>query len=722
MAKASKATKKFQTKHLKHTLDHRKKLKNHAKKTKGRRGNKSEQEKEEAALTKEEQKMRDSAKEEVFKDMSVEDFFAGGFEVPKKQGKGKRGKENKPEEKQQEEEDVSSSEDEAGMVENMAGLAEKDPEFYKYLQENDQELLNFEGTNPLDAISDGEDEDDDGEDMVDGSGLKEGVSSKSNGQSDDVDKTTTEVDLKLVKKWKKELGASSLSIKLVRNIVSAFKAAVNANREDLVDTYKFAVIDGKAFQELMFLALKDMPAAILKAHPYQITKGARTLPNNSNVTKVSSVLKSHAGSMITMLHDITNTGSAALVLHSLDQILPYFLSYRRIIKEIVKSVVELGATTRDLETQITAFAFLNNASREFKKSILDTVLKTTYSSFIKSCRKTNIRTMPLINFQKNSSAELFGIDEVLGYQIGFEYVRQLAIHLRNSINATTKKSAKVNPAEAYKIVYNWQFCHSLDFWSRVLCAQCNPEKENGTESQLRQLIYPLVQVTIGVIRLIPTAQFFPLRFYLIKSLIRLSQNTGTFIPIYPLLSEILSSTAFTKVPKKKSTLPAFDFEHNIKCNQGYLGTKVYQDGLGDQFIELICEYFVLYCKSVSFPELSTPAYIALRRYIKSSKNSKFNKQVSNVLEKLKQNSDFVLNKRSEIDFSPTNRAEVERFLNDLAWNKTPLGSYVAVQREVKEEKARILRESVAEDDEESNVQQPSDDDMEDVQMSDSSDN
>ncbi|SCV05749.1 LANO_0H14334g1_1 [Lachancea nothofagi CBS 11611] len=712
MGKASKATKKFQTKHLKHTLDHRKKQKEHANKTRGRRGNKSEQEKQDLALTKEEQQLRNSSKEEVFKDMSVEAFFAGGFEVPKKSKAAKHAEKQKQAEAGEEDEDESSSEDEAGMAESMATLAEKDPEFHKYLQENDKALLDFQGTNPLDAISGDEDEGQDEE-------AAEGKASDNNGTV----KETVEVDLKLLKKWKKELNSSSLNAKLIRNIVSAFKAAANANKEDLVDTYKFAVTDGKAFQELMFLALKDMPTAIVKSHPYQISKGARTLPNNSNVTKISSALKSHAGSMITMLHDITNTETAALVLHSLDQILPYFLSHRRIIKEIIKSVVELGATTRDLDTQITAFAFLNNTSREFKKSVLDTVLKTTYSSFIKSCRKTNIRTMPLINFQKNSSAELFGIDEVLGYQIGFEYLRQLAIHLRNSINAATKKSAKTNPADAYKIVYNWQFCHSLDFWSRVLCSQCNPEKENGKESHLRQLIYPLVQVTIGVIRLIPTAQFFPLRFYLIKSLIRLSQNTGVFIPIYPLLSEILSSTAFTKAPKKQSTLPAFDFEHNIKCNQGYLGTKVYQDGLGEQFIEMICEYFVLYCKSVSFPELTTPAYIALRRYIKTSKNSKFNKQVSNVLEKLKQNSDFILNKRTEIDFGPTNRSEVERFLSDVPWNKTPLGSYVQVHREVKEEKAKILRESLAEEEEEDTRQEsPSEPDAEDVEMSDASDN
>lgn len=686
MGKVSKATKKFQSKHLKHTLDHRKKIKEHNKKIQGRRGNKSEQQKKDAQLTKEEQALLKSSKEEVFKDMSVENFFAGGFDIPKKDKKMKKKQEK------QESDDDSSSEDE-DVEKDMADLANKDPEFYKYLQENDKDLLEFKSSNPLDGISgDEEEEEEDGEEMH---GPDTEVTKKQ-ALKDSKDEKV-EVTLKMVTKWKKDLKTAP-SVKLIRNISSAFKAAVNVNKEETVEEYKFAVINEKAFHELMFVALKDMPQAIQKIVPYKISKGARTIPSNSNASKLSSVLKSHAASLITLLNDITNTGTAALVLHSTDQLLPYFLSYRRILKELISSVVSVWATTTDVETQVATFAFLNNASREFKKSLLELVLKSTYSTFIKSCRKTNIRTMPLVNFQKNSSAQLFGVDETLGYQVGFEYIRQLAIHLRNTINATTKKTSNTNPADAYKIVYNWQFCHSLDFWSRVLSAQCNPEKENGHESPLRQLIYPLVQVTLGVIRLIPTAQFFPLRFFLIRSLIRLSQNTGVFIPIYPLLSEILSSTAFTKLPKKKSTLAAFDFDHNIKCNQAYLGTRVYQDGLAEQFVELLGEYYVLYCKSVSFPELTTPAVISLRRYIKSSKNVKFNKQLSNIVEKLNQNSEFILRKRSTVEFGPNNKVEVDRFLNDIAWEKTPLGAYVVVQREVKEEKAKLLRESLLEDD------------------------
>lgn len=702
MGKVSKATKKFQSKHLKHTLDHRKKLKDHAKRTAGRRGNKTEEEKQAAALTKEDQKLKKSAKEEVFKDMKVEEFFDNTIDIPKMSKNLTKDTQNKNAENNSESDHQSSAEEEEDVNMDMHDLAEKDPDFYKYLAENEPDLLSFKASNPLDDISDeGEEEGD------------EDVAEKPFKSSSDA---KVEVDMKLVTKWKKDLKKSP-SFKTIRSVVAAFKAAVNMNKEENVEDYKFSVLDEKAFHELMFIALVDMPKAVQKLTPYKVGKNeTRNLPSSKNVSKLSSVLKAHLPSLILLLSDINNTDVASMILHSTFELLPYFISFRRLLKELVTQIVEVWSTTRDVETQIAAFAFLNNASREYKKALLEIVLKATYSTFIKSCRKTNIRNMPLINFQKNSAAELFGVDEVISYQSGFEYIRQLAIHLRNSINATTKRTSKVDPTTAYKIIYNWQFCHSLDFWSRVIAIQCNPEKENGHESPLRQLIYPLVQVTIGVIRLIPTAQFFPLRFYLIRSLIRISQNTGVFIPIYPLLSEILSSTAFTKKPKK-STLPAFDFDHNIKCTQAYLGTRIYQEGLAEQFVDLLGEYFVLYCKSVSFPELTTLAVISLRRYIKHSENAKFNKMLQNVVDKINQNTQLILKKRGDVDFGPNNRSEVERFLNDITWKETPLGSWVAVQREVKEEKARLLRESLESDDEQGDEEELSDG-AQDIEMDD----
>lgn len=727
MGKVSKSTKKFQAKHLKKTLDQRKKVQSHKQKLGQYKTNKGRKP---AAETEEEE----GDKNEVFQDMDVEDFFDGGFEVPKEK-KSKKSKatkeevveeeeeesesESEPEidseseddeeeeekskkDKKEDEEDEESDDDEEFESHKQAldDLSKEDPDFYKYLKENDRDLLDFEAVNPLDAISD--DDEDDEEDEV--------AASKKDEDKDDM-KNTIEVTIELAKTWEQNVKSENPSLKSLRNLISAFKAAVNVSSDN---TYRYAVTDEKVFNRLMIIVLQLFPRAIQKLTPYKIShSGVRSLPNNKKVAQIQSILKLHAGSLITLLQDITNTGTAVLVLSSIQELSPYYISARKLIKSLLEAIVTVWSTTKDVETQVASFAFLNNITKEYPKGCLELVLKLTYSTFIKKCRHTNIHTMPMINFQKNSAAELYSIDSNLGYQVGFEFIRQLAIHLRSSVNNPTK--------ESYKTIYNWQYCHSLDFWSRVLALNCSPEKEIELkkESPLRQLIYPLVQVTLGAIRLIPTAQFFPLRFYLIKSLIRISQSTGVFIPIFPLLSEILNSTAITKTPKR-STLPAVDFDNTIRVNQAYLGTRVFQEGICEQFIDLAGEFFVLHCKSIAFPELSTPAIIYLRRYIKTSKNAKFNKQISNLVEKLSKNSQFITTKRSSVEFGPNNKIDAINFLKDLEWQKTPLGAFVQTQRDVAEAKAKLLRESLLEEEEAKNKKN-NDDEDEDLDMVDDED-
>lgn len=704
MAKTSKATKKFQNKHLKHTIEHRREVQKHNKKFAQRKKSLSKD-------GKDAEPTESKATKPIFKDMSVEDFFEGGFEVPKpkkgtvideksededmeassdeEQSKSDESSDEEESDAEEMAEGDESSDDEETMKQNLKDLESKDPEFYKYLQQNDKNLLDFEGVNPLDAISDDEDEEDEdeGEEKI----VEDAVSQKSTVKK-------TEITRALVAKWDKQLKKPTL--KLVQNVISAFKAAVYINSADENDT-RYLITESSAFSELMFVGLKRLPTAIQILAPYKVNlRGIRIVDDkNPNTVRVGRLLKSQGGAYITLLQDLNNTETAALVLTSLQELLPFYIPQRKIIKQIFNAVVECWASTTDVETQIATYAFLNNAAREFPKSTLEIILKATYSSFLKNCRKTNVHTMDLINFSKNSACELFGIDEQLSYRIGFEYVRQLAIHLRNSITNTTNSA---NQKDAYKAIYNWQFCHSLDFWSRVLSQFCNPEHElanfKNQESPLRSLIYPLVQVTLGTIRLIPTAQFFPMRFYLIRALIRLSQGSGVYIPIYPLISEILTSTAFTK-PGKPAKLQAIDFDYIIKVNQQYLGTKTYQDGLCEQFLELTAEFFALHCKNIAFPELVTPAILSLRRFIKKSRNFKFNKQLQQLIEKLNANATFITSRRSNVEYGPSNKAEVQAFLKEDSWESTPLGQYVVVHRKVKEERAKLLKMAILEEEE-----------------------
>lgn len=690
MAKVSKATKKFQSKHLKDTIKQRKKVQEYNKKfSKGKKKSKSASDEIVA------DKNQKNAK--VFDDVDLEEHFEKEEKIPEM----KKSKKEKQAEKEAEKEELSSEEEGEEEDLDMEELAKEDPDFYKYLKNNDKDLLDFNAVNPLDAMSEEEEEDEEEEDE-DSTGKKE--------IKENIKVIT--VDINLVKKWSDDLKSENPSLKTLKNVVIAYKAAINSDSNDV---YKYAVTEEAVFKKLMFTVLQDLPLAIQKITPYKVSSnGIRNIQGNKKkVTQISAIVKAHTPSLITLLNDASNTETSALILQSAQEFLPYIISFRKLLKAMINAIVNIWSSTTSIETQISAFAWMNNACKEYPKAVLEVVLRATYSNFIKNCGKTNVHTTPLLNFQKNSAAELFGFNPTLGYQIGFEFIRQLAIHLRGSVNNPTKDS--------YKTIYNWKYCHGLDFWSRVVSVQVKASIESGdtkTESPLKQLIYPLVQVTIGAIRLIPTAQFFPLRFYLIRSLIRLSQNTGVYIPLFPLLSEVLHSSMFSRAPKREP-LPAIDFENNIKVNKQYLNTRVYFDGVSEELVELIGEFFVLYSKSVAFPELTTPPLIFLRRFIKKNTaakhNSKFNRQLTILIEKLTANSNYIEKKRSTIEYGPKNKAAVAKFLQEVEWNKTPFGAYIAVQRTVKEERLRLLRESLEADSKDSKKKKYNDDsDLEDA--------
>jgi len=299
---------------------------------------------------------------------------------------------------------------------------------------------------------------------------------------------------------------------------------------------------------------------------------------------------------------------------------------------------------------------------------------------------------------KNSAAELWGIDQGVGYTTGFTFIRQLAIHLRSSITNNQK--------ESFKTVYNWQYVHSLDFWSCVLSEHCNPIKEasTGKESQLRPLIYPTVQVTLGAMRLIPTSTYFPLRFHMMRSLLRLSRATGTYIPLTSALLEVLNSAEMKK-PPKPSTLKSLDFASNYKAQKSYLRTRVYQDGVGEQVAELLSEFFVLWSTNIAFPELALPVIVMMKRWLKEvgnktsgNKNNKVNSSFVLLIQKVEANAKWVEERRAKVDFAPNDRAGVEGFLKGFEWEKTPLGAFVAGQRKQREEKTRLLEEGRREED------------------------
>lgn len=497
-----------------------------------------------------------------------------------------------------------------------------------------------------------------------------------------------EITKEMIKAWKKSLEKEK-SLKSLKRALSGFRAFSASNSNDLI-----------------LLALNTLPSAIHHhIPPGKGTSKTQISIDNKKFKALTPALKTFASALSTQLRDSDEEEVITAIYKILHTFLPYFLPLRKQIKVSIEAVVQLSFSQNSKLCQ-ESFGFLKSAVEEHS-SILDLILKSSHNAILKSSQKPTIETMDKLNSQMDSAVALFTINPTVSFELGFQYVRQLALHLRSSI---TNKSP-----EAYKTIYNWQFVNSLDFWSRVVSAQCEVNKEalSGKASPMRELIYPLVQVTLGTIRLIPTPQYFPLRFYLLRSLLRLAQAASVYIPLLPLITEVLSASFISKVPKLND-LPALDFEHTIRASKAYLGTKVYQDGVCDEFIDLTGEFFFQHSCSIAFPELTAPAIILFEKFSKRSKNTRFNTQLLRLAEKLEQNSKFIQQKRNSINFSPAHKAEAAVFLKGHAKEKTPLGSFVLSQRQSRAEKVRLLRKQLQnEQDKESSDNEDLDEEMSD---------
>ncbi|KAK5452013.1 Nucleolar Complex 2 protein [Exophiala xenobiotica] len=628
MPKQSKSTKKFEKTRLKGTIDRRKefakiKQRHQQKEKKKQRATQKGKAGDDEAESQEESAPGD--------DMNEDEFFQEAIDIPEletkaqsgsKKGKRKRDADGGNDEIPSASEEELSDEDMAGHKDQLASLAEKDPEFYKYLQENDAELLDFDEDDELAEVDELSDE--------------EPTTKKQKTQPVD-DAAPDDVTLDMVRKWKTSL-ADQFSIRALRQVVLAFRAAAHADDEE-DKTYKYNISSPEVYHEVLMTALKQVPVVLSHHLPVKESAGGK---------------------------------------------------FRKFLKVIIKAVSAIWSDNSSVEaTRITAFLVIRRLMVIGDAGIREAVLKSTYEGVVKGSRNTTIHTLAGINLMKNSAAEIWGIDQKVSYTTGFSFIRQLAIHLRGNITKPTKDS--------YKTIYNWQFVHSLDFWSRVLSTHCNSllEAQNGKQSQLRPLIYPLVQVTLGVMRLIPTSTYFPLRFQLMRSLLRISQATETYIPLSAALLEVLTSAEMKK-PAKAATLKPLDFASNIRAPSSYLKTKVYQEGVGEQVVELFSEFFVLWTKSIAYPELQLPAIVMLKRWLKAAskfggnKNGKLNQALLLLVQKSEANSRWIEERRNKVNFSPKDRTEVEGFLKDVQWQETPLGAFVVTQRKLRDERKKVL--------------------------------
>ncbi|XP_050428308.1 nucleolar complex protein 2 homolog [Adelges cooleyi] len=572
--------------------------------------------------------------------------------------------------------DASSlSEDEGGQVydsddleDEVEKLKTSDPEFYKYIKECDKNLSKISESNDL---SNDDDDDEDYEDE------EEGIKSEKlhkppdhleigSDESEFEEEFCKEGDesvitLSMIQSWREKLQNSKQKLKFITTATKAMTAALQRVTVDEINKPTPYKVEGSSvFNGVLQMCLFDLHPALLKFLKLPPGCTSKNMILKSKYwNKVKMTLRSYLTDISKLLNNVSSEDITCVLLKHLHQMIGFLSCLPTIVKPVLKRLVALWSANDSETVKVVAFLCILKLANSDPSAYLELVLKAMYVGYIANSKFITPKSLPGINFMRQSLTEMFSINEAVSYNHAFLYIRQLAIHLRNAV--TLKKKENIQS------VYNWQYISSLKLWSDILCVTLN-------KKQLQTLVYPLIQIIVGCIKLIPTVQYLPLRFHCISMLTKLSKETGKFVPVLPHILEVLSLVDFQKRHSKTSMRP-MDFTCVLRLSKSQLQENVFKDAVVESVHSSLMEYLIVEAHTISFPDLVVPLIIKLKEFIKNCKNMNYTRKLRSILDKVKDTSNLISDKRGKSGISLYDLKAIQAWESDIKLAGTPMSQY-----------------------------------------------
>lgn len=597
--------------------------------------------------------------------------------------------------------DEDIEEAEKRMKEEMANLSQKDPEFHKFLKENEKSLLEFG------AGEDVSDDDDDEEEMeqenlaYDSSTDMEKESEPSAVAQEAVSSRKEEGGQKeklagagqilltskvLISLEKQAFGPRHYGIKALKSIISAYRTACHLSDSDQQnsmvdgDDSGSAKAQGKYFIDSAVVFDRLMITCMNKCHKafrfhFSLDDGIegtsswdenkpihpKKLMNANKWKNVHSILKTFLRSTIHVLSEAKESGLITFILKTLSHYVPFLTPFPRMAKGLLKTLSSLWAAPLDDSRQqnyqsvrLHAFLRIRQLALTQPFPFIEDCLKQVYVAYARTAKFISEATLPTLTFLGNCVVELYSLDMDSSYQHAFVYIRQLALHLRSALQKKTK--------ESFQVVYCWQYLNCCKVWVAVLSA--NPGKD-----ELYSLVYPLTEIIWGVAKLLPSTRYLPLRLHCVRMLQQLAASTETFIPTTAILLDSLDLKEIYLKPKVHNKKNAKNIAASAVGIRLPLVWKLpKEDPLRtmEQLNACLTEVFLLlnrevdlYRYTVGFPEFSVRICQRLRKFSKETKVGRWRAFSKGCIETCEKYTSFVTAARSELVEAPKDIKRLE---------------------------------------------------------------
>ncbi|KAI8150272.1 Noc2p family-domain-containing protein [Fennellomyces sp. T-0311] len=592
MAKAKKATVKFQKNKLKGTLERRKKYTKFRQQVNRRKERRNRNQENGKAANPKEEATEAQPETSNAEQANVEDYFCN-FSIGS-------------------EESLDLSDDEEEDVNGLDLLEAVE----------DEEMEEKDDSEKEEEEEEEEEEDDDDDDDEDEVFVSDDEEEESGDEDDDEmeDDDSQAVTMEMLSNW--STLAKSKSVDSFKHLLMAFRSIARSDEES---TFTYRVSNHKVYKKLVRVTLKSA-YPIFSQHLF-FTKKAKHPAKTKNWRRLEKVVRLFLNNCVRFLRDLDQDDMLQYILTHLEPCTLYFGCFPKAAREYLRVLLDRWSDNGlSSESRARCYQsikqFATTAIDTEKNSYLSHCLKGVYLVFAKHATKVTESTLPMIQQMLEEGPDLYTLDQKVSAQHAQVYIHQLSSHL--------KSAKKQHTAESFKSVYTWQFVSCLDFWANVIGNTCNPDI--GTTSPMLSQLQPLVDVSLQTLKMNPVGQFLPLRVHIIRSLIGLIDGTGYFVPLSPFIFEIFSGDVKSKM--EPTDLPAFEWDLYLRTPKEYTQTKIYQDAKYQVFYDSIIDFYACFGLSIAFPELAIPVLSKLKEDQKDLKGTRFSKSLRTLIDKV----------------------------------------------------------------------------------------